>query len=51
MRKTLLEAVEQSSLKAAPPEFEVGDTVEVHTRILEGEKERIQIFADFASDS
>ena len=45
MRKTLLEAVEQSSLKAAPPEFEVGDTVEVHTRILEGEKERIQIFS------
>ena len=27
------------------PEFDVGDTVEVHTKILEGEKERTQIFA------
>jgi large subunit ribosomal protein L19 len=27
-----------------PPAFAIGDTVDVHTRILEGEKERIQIF-------
>jgi large subunit ribosomal protein L19 len=26
------------------PKFEIGDTVDVHTRILEGAKERIQIF-------
>lgn len=37
--------VEKASLKAAPPKFEVGDTVDVHTRILEGGKERIQIFS------
>lgn len=44
MRNRLLEAVEESSLKKEPPEFDIGDTVDVHTRILEGNKERIQIF-------
>ena len=32
------------SLKQDPPQFDVGDTVDVHVRIREGEKERIQIF-------
>ncbi|MGC4002715.1 MAG: 50S ribosomal protein L19 [Pirellulales bacterium] len=41
----ILSLVEQSSLKTDPPKFAVGDTVDVHTRILEGEKERIQIFS------
>ena len=41
----LLTIATQSSLRAEPLEFEIGDTVEVHTRILEGDKERIQIFA------
>jgi large subunit ribosomal protein L19 len=36
--------VEKTSLKSEVPQFEVGDTVDVHTRILEGSKERIQIF-------
>jgi large subunit ribosomal protein L19 len=42
----LMEAVERVSMKNAGdvPQFEIGDTVDVHTRILEGEKERIQIF-------
>ncbi len=40
----ILKAVEESSLRAEPLEFEIGDTVDVHTRILEGDKERIQIF-------
>lgn len=44
MRKPQLEAVEKSSLKAELPKFDIGDTVDVHTRILEGTKERIQIF-------
>lgn len=39
-----MELVEQSSMKATVPKFEIGDTVDVHVRILEGEKERIQIF-------
>lgn len=42
----LMEVVERASMKKAGdvPQFEIGDTVDVHTRILEGEKERIQIF-------
>src|SRR5688500_6134306 len=44
MRNQLLEKVEESSLKQEPPKFAIGDTVDVHTRILEGNKERIQIF-------
>ena len=45
MSQDILNHVEQSSLQENAPKFDVGDTVEVHTRILEGEKERIQIFA------
>jgi large subunit ribosomal protein L19 len=41
----LLRAVEQSCEKPEIPHFEVGDVVDVHTRILEGNKERIQIFS------
>jgi large subunit ribosomal protein L19 len=44
MSDQILKLVEASSLKSEPPVFEIGDTVDVHTRILEGEKERIQIF-------
>ncbi len=40
----LLKLAEQSSLREDAIEFEVGDTVNVHTRILEGSKERIQVF-------
>jgi large subunit ribosomal protein L19 len=40
----ILSHVEASSLKAEVPQFAIGDTVDVHTRILEGEKERLQIF-------
>ncbi len=44
MSQQIMELVEKSSLKEETPEFEIGDTVDVHTRILEGDKERIQIF-------
>jgi large subunit ribosomal protein L19 len=42
--RKILAAVEASSLKPDVPSFAIGDTVDVHTRILEGDKERIQIF-------
>ena len=44
MNNQLMSQVEKGSIKPEPPVFEVGDTVDVHCRILEGEKERIQIF-------
>jgi len=45
MTNKIIEQVEQAYLKKDIPQFTVGDTVDVHTRIIEGEKERIQIFA------
>lgn len=45
MSDKILAHVEKSSLKAEVPEFKVGDTVDVHTRIIEGDKERTQIFS------
>src|SRR5579885_3320032 len=44
MQSRLLDVVEQSTMKTTTPKFEIGDTVDVHVRILEGQKERIQIF-------
>lgn len=44
MSQQIIALVEQPQLKTEIPNFEIGDTVDVHTRILEGEKERIQIF-------
>jgi len=40
----LIELAEQSSLRENELSFAIGDTVDVHTRILEGDKERIQVF-------
>jgi large subunit ribosomal protein L19 len=45
MSQKIMELVEQASMKADKPQFEVGDTVDVHTKILEGNKERIQVFS------
>ena len=39
-----MELVEKTSLKENPPEFEIGDTVDVHLKILGGNKERVQVF-------
>ena len=44
MSQAIMDLVEKSSLKENPPEFEIGDTVDVHLKILEGNKERIQVF-------
>ena len=45
MSQQILEMVEKSSLKSDVPEFKIGDLVDVHTKILEGDKERVQIFS------
>ena len=47
MSQQLMDLVEQPSLKQGDekPKFEIGDSVDVHTRILEGNKERIQVFS------
>ena len=40
----LLEAVENRQMRSDIPDFQPGDTVRVHVRIREGDKERIQAF-------
>src|ERR1700693_2683575 len=44
MSEQLLSKVEKGSLREQIPDFQIGDTVDLHTRILEGDKERIQIY-------
>src|SRR6201996_5937392 len=44
MINQLMDVVEKTTMKSTTPSFEIGDTVDVHVRILEGDKERIQIF-------
>ena len=41
----LIKQVENSCRKEDVTQFDIGDTVDVHTKILEGEKERIQVFS------
>lgn len=44
MSQQLINAVTAAYIKNDVPEFRPGDTVKVHVRIKEGERERIQIF-------
>jgi large subunit ribosomal protein L19 len=39
-----LERIQRSFAKKSLPHFEIGDTVRVHVKVVEGDKERIQIF-------
>jgi len=43
-KAAIIQKLEQKQLKANTGEFCVGDTIRIHTRIVEGEKERIQVF-------
>ena len=45
MSQSIIDQVEAKFLKADPSPVQVGDTVDVHCRIIEGDKERIQVFA------
>lgn len=44
MKMKLLQLVEEPNLKTDVPDFRIGDRVEVHQKILDGAKERIQVF-------
>jgi large subunit ribosomal protein L19 len=45
MNQALLDKIELEQYRKIPVEFAVGDSVRVHTKVVEGDKERIQIFA------
>ncbi|MBI3880135.1 MAG: 50S ribosomal protein L19 [Verrucomicrobia bacterium] len=44
MNQALLDKIESGQYRKDNPKFNVGDTVRVHTKVVEGDKERIQIF-------
>ncbi|MCU0771191.1 MAG: 50S ribosomal protein L19 [Verrucomicrobia bacterium] len=45
MNQALLDKIENEQFRKNPVDFGVGDSVRVHTRVVEGNKERIQVFA------
>src|SRR5256885_7120201 len=45
MNQALIDKIESEQFRKEPLNFNVGDTVRVHTKVVEGDKERIQIFA------
>ena len=44
MNQALLDKIESEQFRKDTVNFNVGDTVRVHTKVTEGDKERIQIF-------
>src|SRR5438045_9482392 len=45
MNQALLNKIESAQYRKEPAEFGIGDSVRVHTKVVEGDKERIQIFS------
>ena len=44
MNQAILDKIESEQFRKTPVDFAVGDTVRVHTKVVEGDKERIQVF-------
>jgi large subunit ribosomal protein L19 len=44
MKEKLIQLVEETQLRTDMPQFKAGDTISVHYRVKEGDKERIQVF-------
>jgi len=44
MNKKIIDQIEQEQMRFDMPDFRVGDTIKVNIRIIEGSKERIQVF-------
>lgn len=40
----MMDKINREQLKSDLPELKIGDTLKIHTRIIEGDKERVQIF-------
>jgi large subunit ribosomal protein L19 len=45
MNQALLDKIESEQFRKEAAKFSVGDSVRVHTKVVEGDKERIQVFA------
>src|SRR5260221_7079988 len=45
MNQAILDKIESEQFRKNPVDFAVGDSVKVHTKVVEGDKERMQIFS------
>ena len=45
MSQALFDKIESEQFRKEPANFNVGDSVKVHTKVVEGDKERIQVFS------
>jgi len=45
MNQAILDKIQSEQFRKDDTKFNVGDTVRVHTKVVEGDKERIQVFA------
>lgn len=46
----IITKIEQEQMKKEVPTFKAGDTVKVHTRVVEGDKERVQLFTGIVTN-
>lgn len=44
MQNFILNSIEKAQMKSSIPAFRVGDTIRVHAKVVEGDKERIQVY-------
>ncbi len=44
MQNRIMELVEQKAIRSDIPDFRIGDTVDVHQKLLDGVKERVQVY-------
>ena len=47
MNYTIIKEIEKEQLKTDIPNFKIGDTIKIHNKIVEGTRERIQIFEGY----
>jgi len=47
MNQNIIRELEKEQLKADVPQFSIGDTIRIHNKIVEGSRERIQIFEGY----
>ena len=47
MNQTILKEIEKEHLRDDVPNFKIGDTIKIHNKIVEGTRERIQIFEGY----
>ena len=47
MNFTIIKEIEKEQLKTDIPDFKIGDTIKIHNKIVEGTRERIQVFEGY----